>query len=203
MNKGKTNRLIGPWILLAFAIVLLLSGLFQYQDPAAVPAPVQSPGEALNVFAPSIGLLEPSTTPPPTQAPTFTPSPTPAPSTTPFPLLQAGMNGEAVRAMQEELIALEYLATGKADGEFGAGTREAVVAFQKGNGLDADGIAGDRTLSLLFGGHATKSDDPFVWIEKGGDVYHSTPECSGMKEPYQVKLSQATKAGLKPCELCH
>ena len=51
--------------------------------------------------------------------------------------------------MQERLIELGYL-KGKADGVFGDRTRGAVERFQKYNGLDRDGVAGKRTLTMLF-----------------------------------------------------
>lgn len=36
------------------------------------------------------------------------------------------------------------------DGRFGAGTQRAVISFQKDNGLEADGLAGTKTLELLY-----------------------------------------------------
>lgn len=51
------------------------------------------------------------------------------------------------------LIELGYL-SGKADGTYGEKTVEAVKAFQKNNGLTADGSAGEATQKLLFSGNA-------------------------------------------------
>ena len=62
--------------------------------------------------------------------------------------LYNGCRGEGVRAMQQALINLGYL-HGSADGIFGIQTEEAVRAFQRSNGLTADGLAGTRTLSML------------------------------------------------------
>ncbi len=67
--------------------------------------------------------------------------------------LKEGMNGEGVRAMQKRLISLGYLKTA-ADGDFGAGTKSAVMAFQRDNGLKQDGIAGMATLNKLFASDA-------------------------------------------------
>ena len=201
-NRGsRGKRLIWPWILLAFAVVVLLTGVLNGGDPVAGSTPTNSPDAVLSVFAPSPGA-QPTATHMITRGPTRVPTATPVPNVTPFPLLQAGMNGEAVQAMQDELITLGYLAVGKADGDFGNGTREAVETFQKVNKLDPDGIAGEKTLALLFGGHAKATDDPFVWVVKNGTVYHESPECSDMKEPYQIKLSKATKDKLTPCDKC-
>jgi peptidoglycan hydrolase-like protein with peptidoglycan-binding domain len=62
--------------------------------------------------------------------------------------LYNGCRGEGVRAMQQALINLGYL-HGSAVGIFGIQTEEAVRAFQRSNGLTADGLAGTRTLSAL------------------------------------------------------
>lgn len=62
--------------------------------------------------------------------------------------LRIGTISDAVRDMQNRLIALGYL-TGKADGNFGTKTSLALIAFQKANGLTADGVAGVKTLTKL------------------------------------------------------
>ena len=74
--------------------------------------------------------------------------PTPAPS-----LLKMGMRGEGVQAMQARLIVLGYL-TGNADGIFGTQTARALSNFQRSNNLSADGIAGEQTLTTLYGAAA-------------------------------------------------
>ena len=68
---------------------------------------------------------------------------------TPEPALSSGSQGEKVEELQKRLQALGYY-TGEIDGQFGPGTREAVVDFQKNNGLDADGLAGTETLKVLY-----------------------------------------------------
>ena len=76
------------------------------------------------------------------------------PTSTPTPrMFQMNAVGVEVRQMQERLAALGYY-TGEADGQFGAGTRAAVEAFQRQHGLDADGIAGETTLTLLYSDQA-------------------------------------------------
>lgn len=67
--------------------------------------------------------------------------------------LRNGSRGAEVARLQQRLIDLKYL-SGKADGIFGAGTHKAVVDFQKNNGLTADGIAGPKTLALLYSNDA-------------------------------------------------
>ena len=94
----------------------------------------------------------------PTPAPTPTPTPTPLVTATPaaqagYRTLKKGSTGEDVVRMQKALIDLGYL-TGAADGVFGSGTQNAVTQFQAVNGLSADGIAGEKTLTLLYSGSA-------------------------------------------------
>ena len=73
-----------------------------------------------------------------------------APTTDADRKLSLGMTGSDVKSVQTKLIALGYL-TGKADGTYGKKTEEAVRNFQKRNGLDADGICGENTVTVLFG----------------------------------------------------
>ena len=62
--------------------------------------------------------------------------------------LRVGSEGQDVVNLQNRLIALGYL-TGAADGKFGSDTRNALIAFQKANGLVRDGVAGSKTLAAL------------------------------------------------------
>lgn len=68
---------------------------------------------------------------------------------TPEPALRNGSQGEKVWKLQERLQALGYY-TDAVDGQFGQGTRDAVIAFQKKNGLEADGYAGEETQRVLY-----------------------------------------------------
>lgn len=71
--------------------------------------------------------------------------------------LKEGMKDSSeVKAMQSRLIELGYL-SGSADGDFGASTRAALIAFQKNAGLTADGIAGATTIKALNSSSAPKA----------------------------------------------
>lgn len=59
-----------------------------------------------------------------------------------------GSRGETVRQVQDKLIRWGYL-SGTADGIFGQSTYNAVVLFQKRNGLKADGVVGNATMAAL------------------------------------------------------
>ena len=69
----------------------------------------------------------------------------------PFESIKKGDRGDNVKAVQQKLIELGYLA-GEADGAFGGMTEEAVLAFQRDKKLDATGIIGESTYNTLMGG---------------------------------------------------
>lgn len=72
-----------------------------------------------------------------------TAAPTAAPTT-----VRRGDRNNIVRDLQTRLIALGYL-SGRADGKFGLQTYQAVLAFQRANGLVTDGIVGSATMNRL------------------------------------------------------
>lgn len=63
-------------------------------------------------------------------------------------VLRQGSKGGEVREVQRRLKMWGYY-KGSVDGVFGAGTRAAVIAFQKKNGLPADGVVGKATYKAL------------------------------------------------------
>ena len=89
----------------------------------------------------------------PTAVPTYTPRPvsvtrdpasitfTPAPTAI---LIGSGAKGDHVTKLQQRLAELGYY-TGKLDGQYGSGTKQAVTLFQSQHNLSADGIVGEKT----------------------------------------------------------
>lgn len=71
-----------------------------------------------------------------------------APSALAYNKLKRGSKGTEVLRMQEALKQLGYSLD--ADGKYGPGTAETVKQFQKNYGLTADGVAGNKTLTLLY-----------------------------------------------------
>ena len=59
-----------------------------------------------------------------------------------------GSYGDTVTQIQKKLKSWGFY-NGEIDGVFGSRTENAVVAFQKQNGLTADGVVGSQTLSAL------------------------------------------------------
>ena len=67
-----------------------------------------------------------------------------------------GDTGDAVKKVQKRLKKLGYY-SGSIDGDYGNGTKSAVKAFQKRNGLDANGKVNSKTLSKLNSSDAKKA----------------------------------------------
>lgn len=63
-------------------------------------------------------------------------------------LSKIGSSGDEVSQIQSKLKKWGYY-SGQVDGIFGTETRNAVIKFQKKNGLTADGIVGSKTLAAL------------------------------------------------------
>lgn len=94
-----------------------------------------------------------------------TPTAKPTPSPTPLPELEKprstvryGSKGNDAKLVQQRLIDLKYL-TGKADGQFGTQSVNALKAFQQNNKLVADGVAGSGTNAVLFSWLALAADE--------------------------------------------
>ncbi|MFH1513304.1 MAG: peptidoglycan-binding protein, partial [Bacillota bacterium] len=87
----------------------------------------------------------------------ITPEPTASPAygsdalpPMPFRSLQKNSTGEDVYWLQMKLKELGYYQGALATGTYLDGTVKAVKAFQRDHGLDPDGVAGTRTLNVLY-----------------------------------------------------
>lgn len=91
-------------------------------------------------------IIEMEAPPTPTPEPEAQPTPTPDVHYDP---LGTGMKDDAVKALQQRLIELGYLA-GRADGSYGSQTAAAVRAFQQAAGLEPTGEADEETQRRLY-----------------------------------------------------
>ncbi len=115
-------------------------------------------------------------------------------------VLRQGAKGGEVQEVQRRLKLWGYY-SGSVDGVFGAGTRAAVIAFQKKNGLTADGVVGKATYKALGmvssyqalvngnGNGATESGS--VGGFSSSDVYllAKTIHAEGRGEPYTGQVA--------------
>jgi hypothetical protein len=103
-------------------------------------AAARSSRASTTTTAPPTTTSPPTTTAPPTTVPPTTTAP---PTTVPPPpaepeILERGTAGPRTQALQQRLVDMRF-DPGPVDGEFGRKTQMAVWAFQKINGLPADG----------------------------------------------------------------
>ena len=122
----------------------LSSSTAKTAKPTATPTPRKTP------------------TPKPTKTPTPRPTKTPTPKPTHTPnvsntYLSHGTSGKNVTKMQNRLIDLGYL-YGKASGKVCDITEEAIISFQRRNGLYDDGVAGPDTLEKMYSSSAKKAN---------------------------------------------
>ena len=130
--------------LLAYMTLLATLGIQEGPAPETIPTPTPLP---VHITASPVPFQ--------TAAPTATPAPTgtPGPELTPnrrYTQLSFGNSGANVKKLQNRLIELGYLPKGSADSAFGYQTYNAVKAFQKANHLGVDGVAGPKTLTILY-----------------------------------------------------
>ncbi|HIK53882.1 MAG TPA: peptidoglycan-binding protein [Synechococcales cyanobacterium M55_K2018_004] len=74
-------------------------------------------------------------------------------------LLRQGDSGELVTALQQRLRTLGYY-NGGIDGIFGPQTEAAVIAFQRSQGINADGIVGRSTAAALLNPSPATATNP-------------------------------------------
>jgi peptidoglycan hydrolase-like protein with peptidoglycan-binding domain len=143
-------------------LLLVLTGC---SDDAADPMPQADPAVAApsttssTVAPPSTTTTAATTTTVPAVAAPAPPPPPPADGR-----LVPGMQGDAVRALQERLVALRY-DPGKVDGRYGGGLTSAVMAFQKVNGLPRNGRATPEVLAAI-----AAATDPAPMLPDGGAI---------------------------------
>jgi hypothetical protein len=118
---------VGASVIVALIAVLAAAGVF---SGGGAKAPT--------VTSPTISTSQTST------AATTTTRPLPAPATT----LKPGDTGAQVAVLQRALASLSFTG-GKADGQYGPATKDAVARFQHSVALVADGILGPATLRAL------------------------------------------------------
>ena len=102
--------------------------------------------------------------------------------------LKEGAEGQDVKALQEQLVDLGYMDEKEVDRIYGPVTVAAVEAFQKRNGLHVDGLAGEKTLEMLY------SDDAKISREL---QKRQEEEAKKQKEAESKKTSTAAKASGK------
>jgi tetratricopeptide (TPR) repeat protein len=115
---------------------------------------LERPDEARAVLERLLAVDQAVQSGPPAAEPAPTPAAQPTAKFAPVDLgdrvLRLGSSGEEVRELQAALTQLGQDIGSPIDGRFGAATRNAVQSYQRANGLDADGVVGQRTLASII-----------------------------------------------------
>lgn len=116
------------------------------------------------------------------------------------PVLRSGSQGEEVWQLQTRLQELGYYTTA-VDGQFGQGTKTAVMAFQRVNGLEVDGIVGEGTKATLYAASAIPrpTDAPTREPTPVPDVIPAWVRSDGM--PMLVNRDNPMPGGYQPQDL--
>ncbi|MBE5810981.1 MAG: peptidoglycan-binding protein [Clostridiales bacterium] len=138
------------------SVTLTAVKAFQSKNALSVDGAV-GPKTIAALFSDDAIAADETTSQPPAEDSTPTPTPAPTDEVVLYRTLRYGNSGEDVAFMQRRLIELGYLA-GEADGQFGTNTLAAVKAFQKANGLTADGVAGTMTYGVLLSDAAIRAE---------------------------------------------
>ena len=200
------KRLSAAIAILTAVVAVMLFALQGETDAVAeapnVPAPVETSTTTTTRTGPPATVAPPTTTAPrpPTTEPADEPANDPAddPADDPAPAtLHPGDKGAAVLALQQRLRTLGYW-LGSPDGTYGGLTVQAVMAFQKVEAMDRDGIAGPGTIAALD--HASRptaastSGDlievdksrQVLYVVRGGAVQWVLNVSTGTEEEYWV-----------------
>jgi hypothetical protein len=153
-----------------------------------------APGSTATSAAPATTTTAPTTTTATTTTTTTPPTTTttaapPPPPPAPPPGLRTGAEGPEVVALQTSLESLGFW-LGGADGRYEHLTQQAVLAFQKANGLARDGIAGPQTLAALAvaerptprvvaDGLEIDLERQLLLVVRGGQVLHALNTSTG------------------------
>ncbi len=121
-----------------------------------------------------------------------------------------GDKGEAVKDVQKKLKNLGFY-SGSIDGDYGKGTKAAVKAFQKANGLTANGTANSKTIAKLNnsgakgtnsgGGGSQYNTESLNWFKHPNTIpHHATFQVKDIKTGKIFNVKRWTGANHADCE---
>lgn len=112
-------------------------------------------------------------------------------------VLEVGSKGSNVVKVQKKLIQYGYM-KGTADGRYGEKTRDAVIWFQKKNGLTADGRVGAKTAAALGvtlsgsgGGSSTAASSSSGYVSSDHRLLAKLVHAEARGEPYKGQVAVA------------
>jgi peptidoglycan hydrolase-like protein with peptidoglycan-binding domain len=173
------------------------------QPTRTTEAPVRTERPTTTTAPTTTTTAPPETTVPPPPETTTTLPPAPEADGT----LELGESGDAVAALQQRLVDLGYW-LGEPDGSYGQLTRQAVMAFQKVEGLGRDGVAGPATQERLAGagrpsprgggGLEIDLERQVLFVVDGGQVRWAINTSTGNGEAYTTSTGGTARAATPP-----
>ncbi len=117
---------------------------------------------------------------------------------TPALALQKGNSSSQVTSLQKKLQAAGYF-DGPVTGYYGSLTQEAVIEFQKSQGLPANGIADSKTLQVLeFGSQKSSSEQPVIQEKKVTNQPVVSPNSASKESPAKQPVIQEKQVTNQP-----
>ncbi|HVM28882.1 MAG TPA: L,D-transpeptidase family protein [Mycobacteriales bacterium] len=190
----RRRPLLVPFLVAGALVLAGCSGASAPAVPVAAPQSAEATSSPVPSDGPTLTAAANATVDP--SAPTPTPSATAPPAAAAYD----------VAAVQRRLTEQKYY-VGAVDGRAGPSLRSAVMAFQKVNGLGADGTVGPATLAALAAPKAPQlqASAPanrvevdltrqVLYVVKGGAVARVLPVSSGNGATYSQKNGSTARA---------
>jgi peptidoglycan hydrolase-like protein with peptidoglycan-binding domain len=178
------------------------------RQPATTEPPTPTTSDARSSTSTAAPATTTTTAPPTTTTAPPTTTTTAPPDPAADGTLELGEGGPAVLALQQRLVDLGYW-LGSADGNYGQLTRQAVMAFQKAEGLGRDGVAGPVTQGRLAGAGRQASraggtgleidlERQIILVVQGGQVQWVINTSTGNNETYTSSTGGSARAVTPP-----
>ena len=208
----KRAAVIGGLVVIVLAAGLGMSSALSGSDDTETGGSSSTTEEpTTTTTAPTTTTTAPTTT---TTAPPATTTTLPPETTTTLPpdpgadgTLELNDSGDSVLTLQQRLVELGYW-MGEPDGTYGQLTRQAVMAFQKVEGLSRDGVAGPATQERLAvaGRPAPRGSDGIeidlerqvLFVVDGGQVTWAINTSTGNGEAYTSSTGGEARAVTPP-----
>ena len=114
------------------------------------------------------------------------------------PRLALGARGQDVQRAQTIFVMMKTLGFDQIDGVFGPVTRNAVIAFQEGEGIAADGIIGDATWKRMPADPDTPGPETRLDRERGERLAEGPAQVWRRLAPRPTRVRRMAISGHAP-----
>ncbi|HEV2760814.1 MAG TPA: L,D-transpeptidase family protein [Acidimicrobiales bacterium] len=192
----KRTRILRMLCTGAAALVVVTGGVSVTLGLSHRPTTVEVAGVGSGVDLPTTSSSSTSTTKPPAVTSTTSTTAPPSEPAAPVGTLRRGDRGPEVLDLQRRLRGLGYW-LGSLNDSFGPLTEQAVTAFQKVEGMTADGVAGPATQAALSAAERPSTaaagdllevdkERQVLFVVRGGTVAWVLNVSTGTELPYRI-----------------